>query len=579
MPPVSVAHALVAAWNNAPDAAAPSFAETLFVDDEAVWHDYPAWYQPVTGADAIERAVRLRAVEERLVVDDTVVASSKSDDSSTVGLKMHAEDRRTGETVPNSRRLAVVEVVHNNNDSNNSKIARIEWCQEPAWRSGENGLKVLAVASKFIKKKELSNGELPTTTTPSPKQQQQQKSMSPPERYFAAWNARDMDAAGRVFTEDAVYDDTAFPGVLQGSEEIRNHLQRCAAAFPASFQFVVDEIVGKDDKAKNNDNKLMVRWHVENDGEPLPFTRGISFYELQGDRIRRGLDMIDGNPIKTAPLERLGRSLLQKVKQEPVRLVPLTLWVAYLYIVFLSDGILPGANALQLEQRTWEEVRDLSLNFFLVAPILGLPFAPNTVHPALEGVFNLLLSWAALFAGFASDERRDKPNVLPFWPVVLGMQLLTSAFFLPYLATRTTETRDNVTQGELSPPSVATQVTEGRVLGPALGVVGTYSIVWAFVGRGEAFGATLAERWTSFLDLLSIDRVGSSFLVDLAIFGLFQAWLVDDDLKRRGVAAGDLPRLRWVGKYLPFFGLAAYLTLRPSFPLGPDDEEQNIISP
>jgi len=231
-----------------------------------------------------------------------------------------------------------------------------------------------------------------------------------------------------------------------------------------------------------------------------------------------------------------------------------------MYIVFFSDGILPGANALQLEQRTWEEVRDLSLNFFLVAPLLKLPFSP-IVHPMLEGVFNLLLSWAALFAGFLSDDRKDKPNLLPMFPIVVGMQFLTSAFLLPYLTTRSTESRSDVSLKDLS--RVA-QVCESRALGPVLAGVGTGSIIWGFVGRFAEFGE-LSERWSSFIDLLSIDRVGSSFIVDLAIFALFQAWFVDDDLKRRGFTS-DNGGLAFVGKYIPFFGMAAYLALRPALP-------------
>ena len=50
------------------------------------------------------------------------------------------------------------------------------------------------------------------------------------------------------------------------------------------------------------------------------------------------------------------------------------------------------------------QVLGLSLNFWLVAPALGLPFAP-ALHPGLEGIFNLLLAWAAAFAGFLSDGR------------------------------------------------------------------------------------------------------------------------------------------------------------------------------
>jgi hypothetical protein len=234
-----------------------------------------------------------------------------------------------------------------------------------------------------------------------------------------------------------------------------------------------------------------------------------------------------------------------------------------MYIVFFSDGILPGANALQLEQRTWEEVRDLSLNFFLVSPLLNLPFSP-TVHPVLEGVFNLLLSWAALFAGFLSDDRNDKPSVFPILPAVAGMQFLTSAFLLPYLTLRTSETMGEGEEVFVEDLDTPAQLAESKILGPLLGSVGAGSVVWAMMARMSDFGG-LDERMSSFWQLMSIDRVGSSFLVDLAIFAAFQGWLIDDDLRRRGVANDEQPILRNTAKFVPFFGLAAYMFLRPSF--------------
>jgi MFS family permease len=225
---------------------------------------------------------------------------------------------------------------------------------------------------------------------------------------------------------------------------------------------------------------------------------------------------------------------------------------------------------LQLEQRTWEEVRDLSLNFFLVSPLLKLPFSP-VVHPILEGVFNLLLSWAALFAGFFSDERDDKPNLFPIIPAVLGMQFLTSAFYLPYIACRTTERLPSTRKIYREDLGKAAQVVESRLLGPFLGAVGAGSIIWGVLARQADFG-DWNERIASFWNLMSIDRVGSSFLVDLAIFAVFQGWLVDDDLRRRGV---DLEKensvLRNVAKYVPFFGLAAYMALRPQYPSRQDE--------
>ena len=237
-----------------------------------------------------------------------------------------------------------------------------------------------------------------------------------------------------------------------------------------------------------------------------------------------------------------------------------------MYVVFFSDWFY-GLPATALEVRTWEEVRDLSLNFFLVSPILDLPFAP-VVHPGLEGIFNLLLSWAAMFAGFLSDDRKRKPNVLPMLPTVAGMQFLTSAFLLPYLATRSTESDDDFTKIPRDEITTPIRVAENKILGPSMGLVGTGSIFWGLFARYDDFG-DLPTRLASLADLLSIDRVGSSFLVDLAIFGLFQGWLVDDDAKRRGMDPNSISVS--LAKYVPFFGLAAYLATRSEILVADED--------
>jgi hypothetical protein len=291
-------------------------------------------------------------------------------------------------------------------------------------------------------------------------------------------------------------------------------------------------------------------------------------------KILEGIDFVEPAVIKQGGVSLFLDSLRTKLSQEPARWIPIVSWLAYMYIVFFSEGILPGANALQLEQRTWEEVLNLSLNFFLVSPLLNLPFSPS-VHPMLEGVFNLLLSWAAMFAGFLSDDRRKKPNLIPMFPTVVGMQLLTSAFLLPHLATRTSEPDDQpvVTKVELSAP--ASVGGESHILGALMAFVGSGSIVWFFLGRAHEYGSDFAVRYASFRDLLSVDRVGSSFVVDLAIFGLFQGWLVDDDLKRRGVVDGGI--LAALAKFVPFFGMAAYLVFRPSLPEG-DAVQEDMVS-
>ena len=90
-----------------------------------------------------------------------------------------------------------------------------------------------------------------------------------------------------------------------------------------------------------------------------------------------------------------------------------------------------------------------------------------------------------------------------------------------------------------------------------------FDLLGYFLREASDFGG-FHERLTSFLELLSIDRVGSSFLVDLAIFAAFQGWFVDDDVKRRGM--DPKAPLAVAAKFIPFFGMAAYLTFRDPLP-------------
>lgn len=429
-------------------------------------------------------------------------------------------------------------------------------------KQGAANLKILKLASDVIGKgssskresKVVNSSQSTSSTTVSKRLASSSSTPSLPEQYFEAWNQRDINRATSLFSTMIEYDDTAFPEPFVGSDALKKHLCLCADALPEGFSFVLDDKIDVGDQ-------VMVRWHVENNGEQMPFTNGCSFYEVEKGKIRRGTDWKEPAVFKTGGLNLFVATFLNNVKREPVRLLPLVVWITYCYVVFFSDWFF-GVPVQALESRTWEEVRDLSLNFFLVAPILGLPFAP-VVHPGLEAIFNLLLSWAAMFAGFLTDDRPQKPNPLPMLPTVIGMQFLTSAFLLPYLATRSTETQRNVTREDLTAVSRA---TESRLLGPAMGAVGAGSILWGFVARQQEFGG-LQERLASLIDLLCIDRVGSSFLVDLAMFGLFQGWLVDDDLKRRGVDENCSDSVLYqAAKYVPFFGMAAYLTFRPPLP-------------
>lgn len=532
----------------------PSDMIRYFSDD--VRYVDASFYSPVEGTDALLRHFYLHAGSSPLstlgrdssdvIVVDDVVSSAAGEDggdgtaASRVCVMYHLASAG-GERLPDTTGITFYNL-------EGGKIVRVFDATEPlSPKPADFGLKLLGFVSDLIGDDSIAANDVREGV------RAKDGPSSAPERYFDAWNRRDVDDAASLFAEDCVVRDLQYPDAFRGREEFASHLARVNGCLPGSFDFVVDDVALSATKAG-------VLWHVENDGAPLAFTRGCSFYTIDGTSglISTGFEIPEKAPPKLGYL----RTLASRFEAEPVRYVPLALWVAYMYVLFVSDGILPGANALALERRTWEEVRDLSLNFFLVAPALKLPFSP-VVHPMLEGVFNLLLSWAAMFAGFLSDERRDKPNLLPFGPMLVGMQFLTSGFLLPYLFARTPEMGATARLEDVD-GEVQRLVAEWRPLGPLLGGVGTASVLWGLYARPD-FG-NVAERYSSFLDLLSIDRVGSSFIVDLVIFAAFQGWFVDDDLRRRGVADDDLGALRNAAKFVPFLGLAAYLVLRPPLP-------------
>ena len=69
---------------------------------------------------------------------------------------------------------------------------------------------------------------------------------------FDAWNRRDMEAAVALFSEDVTYEDTVYPEVFSGRDELEFHLLRVADALPRSFVFVVDDISSGSDDARRS---------------------------------------------------------------------------------------------------------------------------------------------------------------------------------------------------------------------------------------------------------------------------------------------------------------------------------------
>lgn len=386
-----------------------------------------------------------------------------------------------------------------------------------------------------------------------------------------------MESAADLFDEDCTYEDTLYPKVFVGKEQIKGHLLNVASAVPDSFSFVVD-VVSEDPKTNN----IGVQWHVESDGQQLPFTRGCSMYTVNAQgKIVKGFDV----PEPTLKSGSLSLGLLKQAKNliaDPIRTIPLVGFAVYSWLLFFSTAA-PGVNALSLDQGTWAEVRDLSLNFWLVLPIAAPASAP-TLHPLLEALFNIVLVWSALFAGFLVDgksRRPEAPNAM--LPVVAGMQFLTNAFFTLYLVSREAEADKQPQLVYSRPLTLAERIGESKALPLLLLGVGIVAVLWGVEGRAAEFGDWDA-RLSSFLQLLRSDRLTFSFAVDCLYYSLFQGWLINDDLQRRlpapsaaapagaavagGADDGLRQALRLVGSFVPFFGLVAYLLARPPLPYG-----------
>lgn len=398
------------------------------------------------------------------------------------------------------------------------------------------------------------------------------------EEYFNYWNLRDMDSAINLFDVDCTYEDTLYPGVFQGRETLKKHLFSVADSLPTSFKFCLDVV------SEDKNGNIGVQWHVENDDKPLPFTRGCSMYKvnMKSLKITEGFDVPE-------PVAKSGAFSLFILKSasgfidEPRKLIPFGAWIFYCWFLFISN-VAPGPNALQLDSNTWKEVLDLSYNFWLILPI-GFPqLAVDTVSPVLEGIFNLLLAWAGLYAGFMVDGKQLKTQndvkeaenkfILP----AIVMQFLTNAAYLPYLFTRKaysvgsgsaaarSDTRESPLFNieDLSPLE---KVCESRGLPLLFGAVGVISIAWGLYGRMDQY-SEMSTRIESFSSMMSSDRLGFSFVIDLLYFSVFQGWLINDDLLKRGLSAQESAssNLAKIGSTVPFFGLIYYLLQRPSFP-------------
>ena len=158
----------------------------------------------------------------------------------------------------------------------------------------------------------------------------------------------------------------------------------------------------------------------------------------------------------------------------------------------------------------------------------------------------------------ADGAARRVPHAGRWWG---GVMLLTNVFMIPFLALRAAAGA-NLAAG-LPPPAGSAAAAEGEREGEAEmaagrwpaaafgalgGAVGAFSLAWALAGRPEYGG--LPERLGYLQAALSGNRVFYAFVVDAGLYALWQAVLMP---------AAAPARYR----YVPFFGLAAYLLAPP----------------
>jgi ketosteroid isomerase-like protein len=98
-----------------------------------------------------------------------------------------------------------------------------------------------------------------------------QKTTTPVERFFQAYNERDMDTAIAQFAEDCVYEDATFYTPFEGRFQLQRHLLLRRDA--TSAQYVIDDLAV-------SESKVGVKYHLELNGNVVPDSRHVVFYTM-----------------------------------------------------------------------------------------------------------------------------------------------------------------------------------------------------------------------------------------------------------------------------------------------------------
>ncbi|GFH61717.1 hypothetical protein CTEN210_18193 [Chaetoceros tenuissimus] len=131
------------------------------------------------------------------------------------------------------------------------------------------------------------------------------------EKYFEAWNRRDMDTALAYFCDDCIYEteDPVFVASFRGKKELRNHLVKNAKSLPSSAQIILDDLA-----IDTLYGTFGVKWHLEVNGISIPNLRGCSMYTLdkESQLLKSGYDVTE-SPVKVPRIARKAINLPSKL--------------------------------------------------------------------------------------------------------------------------------------------------------------------------------------------------------------------------------------------------------------------------
>lgn len=143
--------------------------------------------------------------------------------------------------------------------------------------------------------------------------------------HIDAFNARDLDALLQVMAPNCVVEGLAYSDTIRGKQVRHNRLppsfvthpnqdlepfyRALLSRIPAGMQIVIDDIGG------DGSASVGLTWHLELEGVPVPYGRGVSFYRIDARQhvayLRESPEHVAKVPLSSLPIISLAAPLLK----------------------------------------------------------------------------------------------------------------------------------------------------------------------------------------------------------------------------------------------------------------------------